>query len=327
MTEQTQENNNQENQNKSKYFVEMVGQNQGYLVKCDELLYNGKTKFQDLSFFHNKTFGNVMQLDNAFQTSEKYEFLYHEPLVQRPMLSHPCPKRVLIIGGGDGGSAEEALKHNCVEKVTMIELDGDVVEKSKEFLQSIHKGAFDHPKMDLKIEDGKKFIEETDEKFDVIVLDLTDPVGPSVFLYTQEFYQTIASKLNENGILSVHTDTPLFVPDSFNVIVSTLKSVFKNVKLAFQFVPTYGSLFSFAACSNELDVGTISAEEIDKRIAERGVGDLQLYNGEIHQGIQAMPNYIKENLKRTIKIITMADTEFPDDMKEYTSSKHLTLNF
>ncbi|MBT4824801.1 polyamine aminopropyltransferase [Candidatus Woesearchaeota archaeon] len=324
MTEQTQENNNQE---KSKYFVEMVGQSQGYLLKCEHLLYKADTKFQHLSFFKNNVFGNVMQLDNAFQTSEKDEFLYHEPLVQRPMLSHPCPKKVLIIGGGDGGSAEEALKHNCVEKVTMIELDGDVVEKSKEFLQSIHKGAFDHPKMDLKIEDGKKFIEETDEKFDIIILDLTDPVGPSVFLYTKEFYQTIASKLNENGIFSLHTESPLFVPDSFNVIVNTLKSVYKHVKLAFQFVPMYGSVFSYAACSNDIDATTISAEEIDKRIAERDVEDLQLYNGEIHQGIQAMPNYVKENLKKTIKIITMDDTEFPDDMKRYTSSKHLTLDF
>ena len=131
LTRMTEENQDQ----KSKYFVEMVGQGQGYLLKCDGFLFNGKTKFQNLSFFKNNVFGNVMQLDNAFQTSEKDEFLYHEPLVQRPMLSHPNPKKVLIIGGGDGGSAEEALKHNCVEKVTMVELDGDVVEKSKEFLQ------------------------------------------------------------------------------------------------------------------------------------------------------------------------------------------------
>ena len=195
---------NSENE-KTKYYVETAGRSYGYFLKIDKVLYEGETPFQKLAVFSNKLFGNVLRLDNVFQTSEGDEFFFHETIAQRPVCAHPNPKKVLVIGGGDGGSAEEALKSNCVEKVVMIELDEQVVVQSKKYLPKIHMGAFDNPKLELKFEDGLKFIENTNEQFDVIVVDMTDPIGPSVLLYTQEFYKRIAQVLGPNGILSLHT--------------------------------------------------------------------------------------------------------------------------
>lgn len=310
------------NTEKTRYFIETAGRSYGYFLAIDKVLYQGETPFQKIAVFSNKLFGNVLRLDNVFQTSEGDEFFFHETIALRPICAHPNPKKVLIIGGGDGGSAEEALKSSCVEKVVMIELDEEVVVQSKKFLPKIHKGAFDNPKLELRFEDGLKYIENTKEQFDVIVVDMTDPIGPSVNLYTQEFYKRIAYVLGPNGILSLHTESPFLTPDSFNIIQKTLTSVFKYVSVAFVHVPAYGATFSFSACSNGINVQDIAPDVIERRIKERGVKDLQFYNGEVHRGMHAMPNYVKDILKKPAKILTKADNTFPQDMIDYTDKRH-----
>ncbi len=280
----------------------------GTYVIANKVLYDGKSEYQRIKVFENEKYGRVLRLDKAFQTSEYDEYTYHEPLVHVPMLLHPEPKRVLLIGGGDGGALEEVLKHPSVEKATMVELDGKVIEVAKEYLGKIHNGSFEHPKAEVIVGDGIEYIKNTQEKFDVIILDLTDPYSISTYLYTDEFYREVKSKLNENGVLALHTEMP-YVLDHIHIrVLKTLKTVFKFVRPYYNFVPIYGTVMGFAVCSETLDTKVLSAEEIDRRIEERKIGDLHLLNGEVYKGWLAVPNRIQEMLKDEKYEIITRDT-------------------
>jgi len=273
-------------------LIESLSHDMGYFFRSREVLYKGKTPFQDMEFHEFRNYGRILRLDGIFQTSDRDEFLFHEPLAHVPGISMNGPKKALVIGGGDGGSAEELLKYNTIEKVVMVELDPDVVEYSKKYLPSISNGAFDDPRMELRIEDGIKFIKETDEKFDHVLLDLTDPLGPSVFLYTKEFYQAVDRILTPNGALTLHIESPVTRPAIFSGLFWTLKSVFKNVRPMLNYVPLYGTLWGYAMASQNVDPLDISPDQVEQRIKDLGLTDLQFYNKGTHFSLMALPNYI-----------------------------------
>ncbi|MFH0889959.1 MAG: polyamine aminopropyltransferase [Candidatus Aenigmatarchaeota archaeon] len=276
----------------------------GHYLKVDKMLFEGKSKYQKLLVINNSKFGNVLVLDGFFQVSELDEYLYHEPLVQPAMFSHPNPKNVLIIGGGDGGVLEEVLKHNTVEKAVMVELDNDVVDVSKKYLKSICKDAFSDRRTRLIIDDGRKFVEETKEKFDVVIIDLTDPFGPSKMLYTKEFYTAISNAMTKDGIVALHTESPLFTPKVFNVIVKTLKSVFKHVNVHMGFVNTYGVVWSFGNASNSIDITKIKGSDLEAREVKRGVKDLKYYAPKNYPNIFELANSVKSILETEAEIST-----------------------
>lgn len=276
----------------------------GHYLKVDKTLFEGRSKYQKLLVINNSKFGNVLVLDGFFQVSELDEHLYHEPLVQPAMFSHPNPKNVLIIGGGDGGVLEEVLKHNTVEKAVMVELDKDVVDVSKKYLKSICKDAFSDKRTRLIIDDGRKFVEETKEKFDVVIVDLTDPFGPSKMLYTKEFYTAISNAMTKDGVLALHTESPLFTPKVFNVIVKTLKSVFKCVNVHVGFVNTYGVVWSFGNASNSIDITKLKGSDLEAREIKRGVTDLKYYAPKNYPNIFELANSVKSVLETDAEIST-----------------------
>ena len=227
-------------------------------------------------------------------TSEKEEFVYHENLIHPALTAHAAPKKVLIIGGGDGGSSEEALKHPSVEQVTMVEIDGDVIEVAKEHFHAVHNGVFDNPKLRVLVDDGMKFVRETQEKFDLIALDLNDPMGPAEALYSTEFFQQLRAALAPGGALMLHIGSPVARPERVAELAQRLNGVFRIVRPYTMYIPLYGSLWAMAVCSDKLDPKAFTADEIDRRIEARKLQELQYYNGETHEGVFALPNFVRD---------------------------------
>ncbi|WP_367066124.1 polyamine aminopropyltransferase [Oryzisolibacter sp. LB2S] len=265
----------------------------GLYLSDTRTLAQKQSPWQRIEVFENPQFGRVMRIDDAFMTSERDEFFYHEPMVHLPAIAHPGVRRALVVGGGDGGAAEELLKLPGIERVVMAELDADVVAMAREWLGSIHKGAFDDPRFELRVGDARDFIATTDERFDQIVLDLTDPFGPAVELYTAEFYAACRRILNPGGVVSLHLGSPIHLQESMRRIGASVRAVFPIFRPYLQYVPLYGTLWCMAMASDSTDPALLSAQEVDARIAERGIGGLELYNGATHHALLAQPNFVR----------------------------------
>lgn len=294
-------------------FVETLNPEMGYYFKAAEKLYETETEYQTLEVFEFKHYGRVLRLDGVFQTSYRDEYLYHEPLVHVPGLAIDGPKTALVIGGGDGGAAEEFLKYASIEKVTMVELDQGVVEASEKYLPEISKGAFKDSRLDLRFEDGIEYIRNTGEKFDQVMLDLTDPFGPSVALYTQEFYHSISEILTPNGLLSLHIESPVSRPSVFAGIYRTLESVFRHVTPMFNYVPMYGALWGFAVASNAVNVRLITEPDLETRFEKHDLPDLNFLNADTYKAIMAVPGYIAKILDHEGPVYTL---EHPIQLEE-----------
>ena len=252
-----------------------------------------QTPFQVLEVYDTPELGRIFRLDGFNMTSERDEFLYHEPLVHPASIAHPNPRRALVIGGGDGGSAEEFLKHATIERVHMAELDPDVIAIAKAQFSRVHRGAFDDPRMAVTVGDGLAYLRETSVRYDVIAMDLTDPVGPSVALYSPETFALTKRAMADGGALVLHVGSPFFHPQRVKTTIDSLRAVFRIVAPYFVHIPLYGAWWGFACASDWLDPRALSVEEADRRIAARGLRDLQFYNGEMHRAIFAQPNYVR----------------------------------
>jgi len=264
-----------------------------FFVRSARELERFRSPFQSVEVHDSVPFGRLFRLDGHFMTSERDEFFYHEMLVHMPGIAHPAPERALIVGGGDGGSAEELLKYPTIRSVKLCEIDLAVVDISRKHLASVHKGAFDNPRLDLSIGDGFAFVRETTEQFDLIVLDLTDPGGPSTLLYTPEFYRACAARLRPMGAMTLHIASPVAHPSRVRDGLAALREAFPIVTPYLASIPLYGGMWMMACCSAGLDPRRITAHEVDRRLAQRGVGDLQYYNGEVHRASLALPNFVR----------------------------------
>lgn len=273
---------------------EWMNPDYGFTLSSSKRIAQMKTKFQDLEIHDTEQFGKLFRLDGCNMTSEKEEFYYHENLIHPGATAHPGPKRALIIGGGDGGSSEELLKHPSIEKLTLVELDDKVIDIAKEHFGAIHRGVFDNPRLDLVVGDGLKYLAETSEKFDLIALDLPDPIGPAELLYEAPFFADCRRALAPGGVLTLHMGSPVARPDRVRAIYQRLAEQFAVVRPFVMFIPLYGTLWSMAVCSDSLDATAVSVAEIEKRIAKRGLRDLQYYNGATHQAVFALPNYVRD---------------------------------
>jgi spermidine synthase len=278
----------------SHMLMEPLNDSTGFYIKARRQLGEWQTRFQKMQIYETAHYGKIFRLDGYNMTSEKEEFVYHENLIHPALTAHMAPKKVLIIGGGDGGSSEEALKHPSVESVTMVEIDADVIQVAKAHFQAVHNGVFDNPKLKVRIDDGMKFVRETQERFDLIALDLNDPVGPAAALYSLEFFQQLRTALAPGGALTLHLGSPVAQPQRVNDLAQRLNSVFRIVRVYTTYIPLYGSLWAMAVCSDKLDPKSFTADEIDRRIEARKLQALQYYNGETHEGVFALPNYVRD---------------------------------
>ena len=260
------------------------------------LIERRQTPFQVLEVYETPELGRMFRLDGANMTSDRDEFFYHENLIHPTAIAHPGPKRALVIGGGDGGSSEELLKHSTLEIVHMVELDPEVIEVSKAQFGKVHRGVFDNPRLKVTVGDGLAYLRETAVRYDIITMDLTDPVGPSMQLYTPETFALAKGAMASGGALTLHVGSPFSHPTRVRGTIDSLKQVFSQVTPYFVHIPIYGSVWGFACASDSIDPRRIAPDRVEKVISERGIADLQYYNGEIHQAMFALPNYIRKLL-------------------------------
>jgi spermidine synthase len=253
-----------------------------------------RTPFQLLEVYETDELGRIFRLDGFNMTSERDEFFYHENLVHPAAVAHPGPRRALVIGGGDGGSSEELLKHSTLEVVHMAELDPEVIEIAKAQFARVHRGVFANPRLKVTVGDGLAYLRSTAVRYDLVCMDLTDPVGPSVELYSPATFALAKGAMAPGGALTLHLGSPFSHPARVRATLGSLRQVFARVSTYFVHIPLYGSIWGFACASESLDPRAVSPEEVERRLAARGVGDLQYYNGEVHRAVFALPNYIRD---------------------------------
>jgi spermidine synthase len=289
------------------YLLEHLNDGYGFWVRARRQLAHVKSPFQDIEVLDTVNFGRTLRIDGYFMTSDKDEFFYHENMIHPAGIAHPGPQRALVIGGGDGGAAEEYLKYPSMKEVIMAEIDGAVVDFCKEHLPEVHRGAFDDPRLKVLITDGKAYVEQCRDPFDLMMLDLTDPFGPAEALYRVEFLRECRRILGPQGVISMHLGSPVARPNVFHRVVSSLREVFRHVRPYMVYVPLYGAAWGMAVASDETDPLALTSEQVDQRISERAISHLQYYNGDTHRAVFALPNYVRKILAQPGRPISADD--------------------
>ncbi|ERT56442.1 MULTISPECIES: polyamine aminopropyltransferase [Megasphaera] len=260
-------------------------------AEVTEILYRGKSDFQDILVADTKEFGRMLVLDGVFQTSIKDEFIYHESIVHIPLFLHPNPKHVLIIGGGDGGAAREAVRHPEVETVTMVDIDGKVIELAKEFLPEISRAMLeDDPKLTVKVGDGIAYMKQSKNYYDVIIVDCSDPVGPGEGLFTYDFYKDTYSALTADGIFVQQTESPFMHQKLVKDVFSCVSDIFPVTRLYTAFIPLYPSgMHCFTLGSKHYD-------PLQWTPSRRRSFATRYYNEGIQRSAFVLPNFVKDLL-------------------------------
>jgi spermidine synthase len=280
----------------NRFFDETLYPEYRQSLSVDELLYDSETDVQHLQVFQNNRFGRVLTLDGVVQTTEGDEFIYHEMLTHVPILAHGDARRVLIVGGGDGGMAREVLRHKSVDAVTMVEIDAGVVEFSKTYLPSLSSGAFDDPRLDLVIADGANFMAETADKFDVIIIDSTDPIGPGEVLFTDSFYGHACARLADGGIMVTQNGVPFMQPEELARTMRAFNQLFADWGCYIAGIPTYaGGPMAFGWGSQSRAGRQVSLDRLEQRFAAAGI-DTRYYTPAVHKGAFGLPRYIEKLL-------------------------------
>ncbi len=266
------------------------------LLHCD-LIEQGRTQHQQYAVYQHPSFGKVLTLDGVCMLSEQDEFIYHEMLTHLPCCSIEQPRKALIIGGGDGGCAEELLKHPSIECMDWVEIDAGVVSVARRHFSSIHRDSFDDPKVQLHILDGAQFVAQAVTlglSYDLMLLDLTDPQGLAVDLYRPEFFVQCANILSPKGVLVMHLGAPFFHADRVNQLLADLSEAFQIVRPYGVSVPLYGAYWGFAAASQLTDPMSLGQAQVHDRIAARQLLDLRCYSAEFHFGAMKLPQYFSK---------------------------------
>lgn len=275
--------------------------------RLEEVLYEGKTQYQSVRVVRLTSLGVCLVLDGKIQSSEKDEFIYHEALVHPAMITHPGPETVFIAGGGEGVTLREVLAHQTVKRAVMVEIDGEVTALSQKYLPGLSRGAFKDKRAELHHTDARDFLVKSKEKYDVIVIDLPDPIeeGPAYRLFTREFYRIVLDRLTEDGLISVQAGSASLTELlNLTAVNHTLQSVFPIVITGVVTIPTYGGPWGLCFASRKLDPSRLSAGEVDKRIATRSLKGLKFYDELTHRGMFSLPLYLREALARQRRLIT-----------------------
>ncbi len=290
-----------------RFFVEWSSESLGIIHGIKKIIFSGRSKYQEVDIVETYTYGKCLFLDGKLQSSIFDEWIYHEALVQPAMVTHPNPKRVLIIGGGEGATLREVLRHNTVEYVEMVDIDEEVVNLCKKYLPEFHKGSFDDPRAKLIIGDGRDYISSKKEEYDVVIIDVTDPLkeGPSRLLYTKEFYELVHQALKDDGIMVTQATSVFYTTDVFATIYNTIRSVFSITHAYHTWVPSFNSPWGFVIGSKVYDPLNLKEEEVANRLCERGVEDkLRFYDAKMHRALFALPLSIRKVVEKEKRIST-----------------------
>jgi len=267
------------------YFIEEYQPGFGLNLKIEKILHTQQSKYQHIVVFRTVSHGIVLVLDDFIMTTERDEFYYHEILVHTPMQVAREPRRVLIIGGGDGGTAREVLKYKNVERVDLVEIDEKVVEVSRRFLPGLS-SSFDDPRLNLMIGDGVQYTRDCSEKYDCVIVDSTDPIGPAIALFSVPFYSNCCRILGDEGAFAAQTESPLFQVDAMRPIYRNLRRAFPRLDPYFGTVPSYGGQWSYALGTKGKDPTITEGWEIDF--------ELKYYNSSVHQGLFHLPKNLED---------------------------------
>ncbi|TAN55156.1 MAG: polyamine aminopropyltransferase [Betaproteobacteria bacterium] len=273
---------------------ERLNDSSGSYLRATRKLGDWQTRFQRLEIYETPHYGRILRADGCNRLSEREEFVYHENLIHPALTAHAAPRRVLIVGGGAGGAAEEALKHPSLEQVTLCEIDAELLQLAREHFASVHRGVFDNPKLRLRVGDGLKLLRETHERFDLIALDPGNPAAPAEDSHALELLQRCRQALAPGGALVLPIGMPVARPERVAELAQRLNGVFRIVRPYTLYVPLRGGQCALAVCSDKLDPKSFTADEIDRRIEQRRLPDLRFYNGETHEGVFALPNYVRD---------------------------------
>jgi len=273
-------------------YNEYYHQRTGLTVGVKRQLFSRQSPWQRVEVFETDSWGNLLTIDGMVMLSEKDEFVYHEMLTHVGLFTHPEPGNILIIGGGDGGTAREVMKHPSVQRVDLVEIDETVVEASRQFLPEV--GDFDNPKLNLIIGDGLDYVKATSRRYDVIIVDGSDPVGPAEGLFSREFYLNCHSILTGSGILVAQTESPWVSSyhDGMHQLYQTLTNLFRHAHLYLCYIPLYPSgMWSMMIASREED-------PLDPSVIQRAetglssLGELHYYTPDVHKAAFALPGFV-----------------------------------
>ncbi|MBM4447096.1 MAG: polyamine aminopropyltransferase [Chloroflexi bacterium] len=299
--------NDPDNPDKRKWLYDEVSPDLAQLHRIKKVIYSGRTEFQSIEIVDTESFGVCLVLDGKIQSSARDEFIYHEALVHPAMISHACPETVFIAGGGEGATLREVLAHKTVKKVVMVDIDRQVIDICRRYLSFFHQGSFDDSRLELCFADARGYLQETNNRFDVLIIDLVEPLeeGPACLLYTQEFYQLVKERLNPDGIVSIQSGASGWTNlQNFTAIVNTLKSVFDIVCPYQAYVPSFVDLWGFTTTSQSINPTELLLKEVDRRIAARLSRKPKSYDGLTHQSLFILPRHIRHQLAITKQIIT-----------------------
>ncbi len=258
--------------------------------RVKEVLYRGKSTYQEILVLDTFQFGRMLVLDDIIQTTERDEFVYHEMIVHPALVAHPKPERVLVVGGGDGGTVREVLKHTSVQEVVLAEIDEKVVEVARRFLPTISSG-LDDPRVKVDIGDGIKHVKGVRGAYDVIIVDSTDPIGPAVGLFSEDFYRSVREALRPEGLLVAQTESPFFNSTLVQQVQRTVAGLFPVTTLHLASVPTYpGGLWSFTIGSKVVDPRNPGQERL-----EMAAGlETRYYSPEVQHQAFVLPPFVAE---------------------------------
>ncbi len=288
------------------WFIEKHTDDLIFHYRVERIIYHGRTKFQKVDIVDLEVLGKTLFLDNKIQSAQIDEHIYHEMLVHPAMFTHPSPERVLILGGGEGATLREVLKHSSVKEAIMVDIDEELVNVCRQHMKEWHDGAFDNPRSRLIFTDAREFVENNFEPYDIIISDLTEPIeeGPSIKLFTKEFYTTIFNRLKEDGIFVAQAGSadPVY-PDFLASLYRTLKAVFPIVHVYWTFVFSFQLPWAFIIASKKLNPEAIDEEKVLQRMKEIGLSRFSYYYPRMHTASFVIPTYVKEALETKGDII------------------------
>lgn len=256
-----------------------------------------KTAYQTVDILETYEYGKCLILDGKMQSAAADEHIYHELLVHPAMITHPAPKRVFIVGGGEGATLREVLSYPSVEQAVMVDIDEEVVRLCEQHLPEWHQGGFRDPRTRLRFEDARKYLERERETYDIILIDITEPMeeGPSHLLFTKQFYQLVKERLSPDGIVSLQAaSTNPIMLECHACIIKTLREVFPIVRPFQGMISSFDSIWGFAIASKRLDPEALTADEVDGRRIQRGLKEWKYYEGLIHSTLFKLPRYLRK---------------------------------
>ncbi|HEV8307780.1 MAG TPA: polyamine aminopropyltransferase [Methylomirabilota bacterium] len=293
-----------------KWFFETTTPVEGHFHAIARTIYSLRTKFQQMEILETASYGKCLILDGRIQSSVADDFIYHESLVHPAMILPPRPETALVIGGGEGATLREVLRYASVRKAVMVDIDQAVVEACRQYLPEMHRNAFDDPRTELRHEDARGYLETTRERFDVAIVDLTEPLeeGPACLLFTREFYQLLADRLTPQGVLVMQAGmTKIGELHFYAAMARTLAPVFPIVAPYQSFIPCFGTPWGFIVAGKTGDPRALSREAVDQRLAERVQGDLHFYDGLAHQHLFSLPKFLRQALATCDRVVTDAE--------------------